>query len=147
MPNALDKLYLAAVAKMVLKSISLANSPALTEIELGQRTKDWAEFLFPIVPENMLQQSFQRAIYDHSGSFPLNFYEVKDAYQKLVGELPTEARSALPESDEATRNCQTCFGSGFVHKFDADGTILGLTRKRCDHATQPLFEGTVKLDA
>jgi hypothetical protein len=95
----------------------------------------------------MLQQAFQRAIYDHNGSVPVELLRGQGRVSKALGELPTEARSALPESDEAMRNCQTCFGSGFVHKFDTDGTILGLTRKRCDHATQPLFEGTVKLDA
>jgi hypothetical protein len=119
---------------IVSKAISLANSPALTELEIGERTRDWAEALSPDVPENWLQQSFRRAVHDHRGSFPLTCYEVLDAYKVLRAEIPDEApKGSLLASDEAARECRRCLGSGFVHKFDVDGSILGTTTKICDH--------------
>jgi hypothetical protein len=127
------------VILIVSKAISLANSPALTETEVRNRALDWYEVLFPIVPEQYLQQAFQRAVHDHTGAFPLSCYEVINAFKALSGEIEIK-RPSLPESDPARNDCRTCFGTGMVHLFNEDGSVRAVTRGVCGHVEQPLFE-------
>jgi hypothetical protein len=125
---------------MVLKSISLANAPTLTPSEQGQRSKDWAEALFPKIPEAMLDQSFQRAVHDHKGGFPISAYEVLNAYELLIANPDVNrppSAGALPEAESEVQrrlNCQRCFGTGQLHLIDIDGRIVGVKGPgSCDH--------------
>ena len=77
------KLYVSSVTRIVLKTINLANAPALTETELGLRVKDWADFLWPHVPEERLAECFDKAADGHDNSFPLSAYEIRAAWRQV----------------------------------------------------------------
>jgi hypothetical protein len=125
---------------IVSKAISLANSPALTEAEIGDRALDWYEALFPVVPEKYLQQAFQRAVHDHSGAFPLSCYEVINAFKALSGEIAIDQAKALSESSEAAKGCPRCLGTNLETIYNTDGSIRGVRAgQKCDH--RPLVEG------
>ncbi|MBA2334824.1 MAG: hypothetical protein H0V90_07795 [Blastocatellia bacterium] len=108
--------------RIVKKAISLANAPALTEIELGDRARDWAEVLFDVVPEEHLQDAFKRAARDHKTSFPVSMHDVRIAYEQIAAdELREEKRlreKFLDDLDAERKlsnrfECKLCFGSGW----------------------------------
>lgn len=57
-----------------------ASSQNATIPEKMKRTKTWARLLFGIVPEEFLQESFDIAFDLHRSEFPVNAYEIKNAY-------------------------------------------------------------------
>lgn len=69
--------------RVISKAISLSNAPSLTDEELLIRAKDWGEELVEIVPESELPDVFRRAVKDHTSTFPVNFYDLKLAYDSL----------------------------------------------------------------
>lgn len=138
-PKQPDEVYLATVLRMVLKSISLANSPTLTEEEQGDRTRDWAEVLYPIIPdENEARAAFQRAVHAHRGSFPLTCYEVIDAFRATAEEAAAQPKAIATDAEleEKRLRCLMCFGTGLEGKFDIDGKRIGTTGNQCTHEGQ-----------
>lgn len=125
--------FLAATMRAILKTLSLANSPALTEAELGRRSRDWAEVLSGIMPEDRINDAFNRAFRDHVSNFPLTAYEVKTAWERIAEE---EAANRPPDDGKKHIDCGRCFGTGLVHVFDIDGKVKGVragNQPRCDH--------------
>ncbi len=78
-----NKKYLAETAELVRRTLSLSNQPSLTEQELGQRAMDWQDALEGIVPVNKLQDAFKAALQTHTGSFPVNAFEVIEAWRGM----------------------------------------------------------------
>jgi hypothetical protein len=103
------KLYVSSVTRMVLRTINLANAPALTETELGLRVKDWADFLWPHVPDERLQECFDRAAGDHDGSFPLSAYEIRNAWRAIQIEDGAKAAAEKERMKESNPvdHCKT----------------------------------------
>lgn len=79
------------MVKIIAKAISLASAPALTEPELLVRARDWAEILFPIVPIDHLSETVRTAFENHKGAFPINAYDIKDAYEIVKATTPKDA--------------------------------------------------------
>lgn len=97
-----------------------------------------------IVPEVDLQPSFDRAFADHDSSFPVNAYDLKSAYTRIVTEQrekqqedhkrfirEQELRHRLHERPE----CSHCFNSGFREIDDPNGgPNRGVVRcDRCEY--------------
>lgn len=133
-----DEVYLGLVLKLVHKSISASNAPNLTEVEAGQRARDWADLLWDQVPEQSLEPAFRRAVHEHASSFPITVAELIRGYRSLT-ENPERSPSgaSLPEADvEKGRreSCERCFGTTMEHIFTIDGRIAGVRRiGSCDH--------------
>ena len=70
-------------------SFSLSSQNA-TDAEKLARAEVWARVLFGVIPENRLQDAFDRAFQLHDSSFPVNAYEIKLAWEKIK----TEEREA-----------------------------------------------------
>lgn len=117
------KLYISTMLIIIRKSISLANAPSLTESEHGQRSKDWAEFLFDIVPENRLMETFARAVADHTSTFPVNFYDMKSAWQQIAAE-ELAAKAAAIERDRQNNPVKYCDAPERHINADGDTEIL-----------------------
>ena len=131
--SGISERFLAATMEAILKTLSLANSPALTETELGQRSRDWAEVLSGVIPEHRINDAFNRAFRDHISNFPLTAYEVKTAYERIAEE---EAANRPADDGKKHIECGRCFGTNFVHVFDLDGQVKGVrvgNQPRCDH--------------
>lgn len=92
------------MVKIVSKAISLANAPSLTDAELLIRAKDWAEELALLVPENRLLETFRRAVADHQSTFPINFYDLKTAYDKIAVRGPVDEWQFQKHLEERYRN-------------------------------------------
>jgi hypothetical protein len=108
--------------KILARTVSLANLPALTVEELTVRSRDWAEALFPSVREERLRDAFTRAIADHKTTFAISFYEIKTAWDAIaMDEKMAEYKRREVELDDLDRKrrlaeirvCQVCHGSGF----------------------------------
>lgn len=92
--------------RVIRKSISLANAPSLTETEYGLRAGDWCELLCEIIPEPRLMDAFMRAARDHASAFPVNAYEVKNAWANIEAEEQAAKKNNLPADDlSAIANC------------------------------------------
>lgn len=77
--------------ELVRRTLSLSNQPSLTEQELAQRAMDWQDALEAEVPIDRLQDAFAAALRGHSGSFPVNAFEVLMAWRD-VREAERQAR-------------------------------------------------------
>lgn len=101
------KLYIATVTRLVLKTVNLANAPALTEQELGLRVRDWADFLWDHVPQDRLIECLDRAADQHDSGFPISAYEIRAAWrfiQTRDAEKAKADREALKEANPV-ENC------------------------------------------
>jgi hypothetical protein len=70
---------------IVTDSFSLS-SQVLTEAELMKKAKDWARMLFKIIPENKLQDCFEKAREERSSPFAISGYELEQAYVQIQKE-------------------------------------------------------------
>ena len=80
-----NKRYLAESAELVRRTLSLSNQPSLTETELGQRAMDWQDAFEGIIPITRLMDAFNAALRQHKGSFPVNAFEIIDAWRQIAG--------------------------------------------------------------
>lgn len=135
--------YLASMAQIVSKSVSLANAPSLTREELLIRSRDWAEELFQVVPENQLSQSLKRAFADHETAFPLSAYELKTGYKRLMAANAERAAEEAQQSRQISRadayskeagepNCIRCRDTNVEMIYSQKGKFLG-ARPGCNH--------------
>ena len=129
--------YLAEAMELVRRTLSLSNQPNLTEKELGQRAMDWQDALEPEVPLNRLMDAFNTALRSHTGTFPVNAFEVLEAWRILIASQPKinelEFQKML-ENQNKSKECSKCLGSGVELAFDVDGKVLGAKAgKACDH--------------
>lgn len=128
--------YTASAMEIVLKAVSLANAPMLTETEAGDRARDWMEALAGIVPANRLNDAYLRAFRDHTSAFPLSAYEVKIAWQTIAA----EELAANPVVTVNPPGCERCLGTGVERAYDLDGHVIGAKAgKQCAHL--PVVEG------
>lgn len=71
-----------------------------TLAEKMDRAEVWARLLSGIVPEERLQECFDRAFRQHKSSFPVNAYDLKAAWEEMhrasgpVDELAFQRRLA-----------------------------------------------------
>lgn len=68
-----------------------------TDAEKMSRAEAWARHLFGLIPEQMLQKSFDRAFRKHSGSYQVTAYDLKDAYEEINAEQVT-LKSQMPQT-------------------------------------------------
>ncbi len=132
--------------KIISKANSLGNSPVLTTEELTLRARDWAEELWRIVPVAQLSDSARLAFKNHASSFPLNAYEIKNAYQQLRAEevRRVEDASAAERVEIKTDvNCLRCRDTGMEHIYSQSGKFLGC-RPGCNHLPLSLWEWIYK---
>lgn len=74
------------------------SSQNATFAEKAARADTWARVLFGIVPEDRLQNAFDRAFRDHDSSFPVNAYDIKTAWEKIrTEEYEAEKTARLAE--------------------------------------------------
>lgn len=71
---------------MVRRTLSLANHPALIESELAQRALDWYDAFDGIIPAERVPDAFKQALKNHKGSFPVNAFEIVDAWRTIETE-------------------------------------------------------------
>lgn len=91
-----ERNYLEAIALIVDDSFELSSQNP-TDAERLARSETWARVLMPIVPEERLQDTFDRAFADHDSNFPVNAYELKTAWEKIKREekeIAAEAAAA-----------------------------------------------------
>jgi len=68
----------------VILSDSFALSSQITTVEERMaKSKDWARLLFPIIPENKLQDCFDFARTAHNSSFAISAYQLEQAYRQI----------------------------------------------------------------
>lgn len=126
-----DKIYFSIVAEIIAKSVSLANMPSLTEIEIGNRARDWYDLFYGVIPEDKLFPAFQDAFAAHDNAFPVSAYEVKAAYEQMKR---IEAMSSkVVKFADGRYDCPFCFGTGRLYKFDIDGRTIGVFNDVCNH--------------
>lgn len=100
----LNEEYLERVYLVVCDSDD-ASSIQSTEIERMQKARVWQRLLQPIVPEIRLPDAFDRAYKDHSSNYPINSYEIKNAWQKIEAEERAESeRRAAEEAAQIREN-------------------------------------------
>lgn len=137
--DAPNKIYLANVAVMVKRSISLSNNPPLSQFDLDERARDWTAAFYGTIPFEKLVPAFEKAVELHKGTFAINAYEVLEAFKIIDAEEQAEfdyrvsRMNALPEYRRW--ECPKCFNTGFA-MFHENGE-----RIRRDHYT-----GVVKCD-
>jgi hypothetical protein len=78
---------------------------APTDVEKLARAETWSRGLFGVIPEGALQKSFDRAFRDHSGSFAVSAYDLKDAYEKIKNEHVAMGQSRQLTTDERVERC------------------------------------------
>jgi hypothetical protein len=97
--------YLAWMARIISKAISLANAPMLTEPELLVRARDWSEALHGIVPMEALNAAMSRAFENHNSTFPVNAYDLKIAYGELMLESAMIDETRTLTTDDRVDRC------------------------------------------
>lgn len=94
-----DEAYLAVTMRMVRLTLELANQPPLSAEALDERAAAWAEALFLTVPENRMRDAYDRAVRDHSSTFPINAFEIKIAWDNIAAEDRTAKAAAYDSMD------------------------------------------------
>lgn len=94
--------------------------PSLTEAEYAQRADDWIDGLVDQVPLDRLEAAYDRADADHNNQYPVNYYEIKIAYERLHGEELAERVKTLA-AERAANPIGTCANRS--RHVDADGNI------------------------
>lgn len=114
---------------LIKKTYSRANQPPLGEYDLAEKAVDWTNSLIKIIPENRLWEAFDAADLNHPGSFPINYYELKTAYEQILEqEVEAKRQIALAAAMENERDynspfwkpCGMCFGCGFTETSRTD---------------------------
>lgn len=89
---------------LVKKTVSLSNQPPLAERDLAARATDWMEALEPVVPVDRLPDAFRRALVNHATTFPINAFEIQQAFVELDGEEKTERQRIENELKKQPEN-------------------------------------------
>jgi hypothetical protein len=79
--------------ELVRRTLSLSNQPSLTETELAQRAVDWQDTFEAEIPLSRLMDAFNAALRVHTGTFPVNAFEVLDAWRSLDREECNQAKA------------------------------------------------------
>jgi hypothetical protein len=125
------KTYLAVVMRIVRYSLELANQPPLEDDALDERAAIWAETVFGIIPENRLITAFRRATADHNSTFPMNAYDLKNAFDRISAEegriSVRDVELRVQKLDEESRlqsrfECKKCFNCGWETVWLCDET-------------------------
>ena len=82
-----------------------AQNPTLAETL--KRTDVWSRLLFPIIPEDKLQQCFDIAFNTHDSTFPVSAYDLKAAWDTI---RPKD----LPQWQADRDACKKCDERGYV---------------------------------
>jgi hypothetical protein len=85
-------------------SFEASSHNATIEEELA-RAENWSGLLIDIIPVNRLNDCFKRAFRDKPNDFPVNAYDLKNAWQKIETE---EAQAAAKREGEALSRERDC---------------------------------------
>lgn len=88
-----------------------------------------------VIPEDQLEQAFNRAFREHTGNFPVSAYDLKAAYEAELAETAAvkKREREIEHIKEVSANrfeCFACFNSGWRHVLDSAGKSQGVIR--CD---------------
>jgi hypothetical protein len=103
----LEKNYREAVLLVVHDSFE-ASSHNSTLAEEIARADVWTRLLFGLVPVDRLQQCFDRAFRDKSDTFPVNAYEVKNAWTKIQADEAARAAEAAADAAAERSKVEKC---------------------------------------
>lgn len=115
-----------------------------TDTEKATRCEAWARALMGNVPEGDLQRSFDHAFANHDSNFPVNAYDIIQAYRAMCYAEQERRRKEqvefLRRQEEQHRlldkfECCYCFNSGWRTITDPKGgDYKGVIRcDRCEH--------------
>lgn len=125
--------YLQAMIGIAMKSQVLCNLPPASEQETLLKAAIWAEVLWPIVPEEDLQEAYETAFAQKKDCYPISVVDLKLGFESMQ-----RVRGFRIEQDavNAIRSCSLCDHHG-LRKFDPDEPDLYI--RVCDHV--PVLEG------
>lgn len=108
-----------------------------TDEEKAVKCEAWSRALMGVIPENRLQETFNRAFVDHTSNFPVSAYDLKTAWERIVADTERKTKEAiearaLAPSSEAELLCRRCDGSGIEVIVSPDGEYRG-HRPGCSH--------------
>lgn len=87
-----------------------ASSQSPTLAEKASRADVWTRLLFGVVPEERLQDAFDRAFRQAKSNFPVNAYDLKLAWEQIEKEEQAEreklAREEAARPENRVRNCK-----------------------------------------
>lgn len=89
------------MGRIVNKVLSLSVL-SKSNAEIKEMVGVWTDALFSIVPESRLDDALSRAIKNHTTTFAINFFDVKNAYAELEAEESAEKERA--DTEERTLN-------------------------------------------
>lgn len=112
--------YLANCIELVNKTIRLANQPPLATDDAIERAKDWMDALEPIVPLDRLPAVYARAVADHETTFPVNFFDLKVAWDKISAE---EKKKQTEDLQKTIRENAVAFCVRRDFHANADGEV------------------------
>ena len=130
--------YITVMATLITKAYSLANHPQPSREELILKSKDWAAFLAPVIPENRIMEVLHVAFEGKSSSYLLSAHDMRNAWFNLIEQERAEqerVRMGQPKTHLITYRCLRCYDTGAEIVFDDYGKKLG-ARPGCRH--QPL---------
>lgn len=103
--------------------------------EKAERAEVWSRLLFRIIPENRLQECFDRAFAGHDSAFPITAYDLKNAWDTWVDENRPEHSKLLARVRMAAAYLKDWRGS-------LSAEDLGR-----EYSNEELTERSMKLDA
>jgi hypothetical protein len=89
-----DQAYLAEVVVIVRDSLKAAMQLHISLAEITSTAKVWARILQNIIPEERLQECLDFAIAVHESAFPVNAYDLKNAWKQIQEMERAEAAKA-----------------------------------------------------
>lgn len=108
--------FAADITAIIKRSLELGNWPPLEVTkQLPRRVAIWTEFLFPRVPQARLSECFNRACDEHEGSYPVNAFEINQAWRAIRRE--DEAAAQQKARADAHLEQKKC---GMEHTNDED---------------------------
>ena len=96
-----SKKYL-AMMQIIVNDSYLASARTGTMAEKTECAEIWSRLLFPVIPEDRLQECFDIAFRNHTSPFPVNAIDLKRAWESLPKPL-TQAEIDKSAALEAVR--------------------------------------------
>lgn len=91
--------YLEEMLLIVHDSYAVSSQPVTIEEEMA-KAKDWSLLLFGIIPTSRLRNAFELAFRNHQSTYPVNGYDLKNAWAAIQ---EADAIAAKAAEDPATK--------------------------------------------
>src|SRR5436190_19775781 len=126
--------YLDELCLVIRASSKLANQ-TIDDAMVVLRGEDWAEELYEIIPVDQIQGAYRRSLITHDSQYPINGFELINAYRNIV-KSERDERESVPGSmrlpvGSADACCDRCRDTGSEIVYSDDGRNLGA--RTCDH--------------